>query len=113
MFGGQSVTVQVHLGKQGQALGLGLVPTFPLWALTPHAFPGAGTSPWHRSRAWGWSLGSVRPLRSLLLHGKGCLGEPACCLWDPAGPRAPSNPAAFGKAGKRSVLPAKVVPGCE
>ena len=42
MLRGQSVTMQIHLGKQAQTLRLGLVPTFPLWGATLHAFPGAG-----------------------------------------------------------------------
>lgn len=42
MLGGQSVALQISLGKQEQTLHLGLVPTFPLWGTTLHTFPSAG-----------------------------------------------------------------------
>lgn len=57
------------------------------------------TSPWHQRYAWGWGLGPVCPLCSLLTHGssQGCLEEPACCLRDPTGPQAPSCSAVVGR----------------
>lgn len=86
--------MQIHVRKQEQTLRLGLVPTFPFWGVTLHA-----SSPWHRHCAWGWSLGPVHPLCSLLLCRRGCLVAPTYCLQDPAGPRAPAAPLLAGRLG--------------